>query len=189
LVLEVTADPKKKDDKKPKRMSVREPSAAISARSDSPQIGELLDTLRAKPAHMSEVIKEAATILLVQMCNFLQNFPCPAGIAVMSSMVQENDDVEEDDSVPLFYIYNDFALFSLVEIPLDDGSSMARVIMRDCTGKYAWDARINYDHLDNGIEPPCSLLRPALQPPDFPKLLSKYVACVWHVCCLVIVVD
>lgn len=167
---------KKKDaDKKPKRMSVREPSSAITARSESPQMVELLDSLRAKPAHASEVIKEAATILLVQLCNFLQNFPCPAGIAVMSSMVQENDDVEEEESMPLFYIYNDFALFSLVEVPLEDGDSMARVIMRDCTGKYAWDARINYDHLNNGIEPPCSLLRPALPPPEFPKLQSKYV--------------
>ena len=156
-----------------KRMSVRD--APLGGNDRPTNLSELLDNLRSRPCHGSEAVKEAANILLVQMTNFLQNFPCPAGIEILSSLVQENDDVEEDDSQPLFFIYNDFALFSLVEVPLEDGDSMARVIMRDATGKYAWDTRINYDHLNNGIEPPCSLLKPALAPSPFPSYDEKYV--------------
>eukprot|EP01094_Clydonella_sp_ATCC50884_P008894 TRINITY_DN1843_c1_g1_i2.p1 TRINITY_DN1843_c1_g1~~TRINITY_DN1843_c1_g1_i2.p1 ORF type:complete len:1500 (-),score=588.09 TRINITY_DN1843_c1_g1_i2:141-4463(-) len=168
LKLEPVSLAKIKEEKKMKRMSVRDPPTASNDRPTN--LNELLDNLRVRPLHNSDVVKEAANILLVQLCNFLQNFPCKSGIEILSSLVQENDDVEEDESVPLYYIYNDFALFSLVEIPLEDGDSMARVIMRDATGKYAWDARINYDHLNNGIEPPCSLLKPALPPPPFPEL-------------------
>jgi len=70
----------------------------------------------------------------------------------MSSQVAESDDILKEQK-PLFYIYNDFALFSLVEVPLPDGSHMARLILRDCTGKYAWDAKINYNNYSHEIPP------------------------------------
>ena len=127
------------------------------------QLSDLLDCLILKPVHGSMVIKEAAHILLVQLCNFLQNFPCAAGIEIMSSQVTEADDARKDQT-PLFYIYNNFALFSLVEVPLPDGTSMARIILRDCTGKYAWDSKINYNNYTHEIPPPYSLLSTPITP-------------------------
>ena len=115
-------------------------------------------------------MKEAAQILLIQMNNFLNNFPCREGIEVISSQISEvrgsavlrntiphfslvqTDDIDDTSPSPLYYIYNDFALLSLVEIPLPDGSGKhSRIILRDCTGKYAWDSRcaVNYDEADN----------------------------------------
>ena len=153
----------KKDKKKdPKRMSVRE--GGIS--SMGMPLNDLLEQLRKQPSHGSEAIKEAAQILLVQLCNFLQNFPYKEGIEIMSSQVSEDDDIEEHK--PLFFIYNDFALFSLVEVPMEDGSYLSRLILRDCTGKYAWDSRINYNNYTYTVAPPFSLLAkpiaPVLQP-------------------------
>jgi len=128
------------------------------------QLSELLETLTEKPTHGSNTIKEAAHILLIQLCNFLQNFPCKEGIEIMSSQVCETDDIFKDQK-PLFFIYNDFALFSLVEIPLPDGSHMCRLILRDCTGKYAWDSKINYNNYIHEIPPAYSLLSEPVIPP------------------------
>jgi hypothetical protein len=91
----------------------------MSVRDGIPGMGvplnDLLEQLRAKPSHGSEVIKEAAQILLVHLCNFLQNFPCKEGIEIMSSQITEEDDIETEPK-PLYFIYNDFALFSFVEV-------------------------------------------------------------------------
>ena len=138
--------------------------ASMAPSSIEGQLSELLDYLTEKPIHGSIVIKEAAHILLIQLCNFLQNFPCKEGIEIMSSKVSETDDIFKDQK-PLFYIYNDFALFSLVEVPLPDGNHLARLILRDCTGKYAWDSKINYNNYIHEIPPPYSLLNEPIIPP------------------------
>jgi len=159
------------DKKKIKRASVKEQPGSVES-----QLTDLLENLIQKPVHNSLVIKEAAHILLVQLCNFLQNFPCGEGIEIMSSQITESDDIFKDQ-IPLFYIYNDFALFSLVEVPQTDGSHMARIILRDCTGKYAWDARINYKNYIHEVPLPfCLLKKPILPPPEpDPVVVSQSV--------------
>jgi hypothetical protein len=125
---------------------------------------EAFDKLMTAPSHGSEVIKEAAGILLVQLCNFMQNFPCPEGIEIFSSHICEEDDITEQVCEPLFYIYNDFALFSLVEVPHGD-DRIARVVLRDSTGKYAWDSTISYINSDSDIPQTVNLLQqPILAP-------------------------
>lgn len=132
----------------------------------SSQVDSLIDSLRLKPTHGSELVKESAQILLIQLCNFLQNFPSKEGVEIISSHVTEEDDIFEN-ARPVFYIYNDFALFSLTEIPLDDNTFLARLILRDCTGKYAWDCKINYNNNTFSIPPPYSLLsKPIIPPPQ-----------------------
>lgn len=124
-----------------------------------------LEQLKLKPVHGSETIKEAAGILLVQLCNFLQNFPSPEGIEIISSQIGEDDDISVPQCEPLFYIYNDFALFSCIEVPKEN-ESVARIILRDSTGKYAWDSTINYNNFTNAIEPAVALLcEPIHRPP------------------------
>jgi hypothetical protein len=132
------------------------------------QFSELLEQLTQKPTHGSFMIKEAAHILLVQLCNFLQNFPSPEGIEVVASQISESDDVQIDPP-PFYYIYNDFALISLVEIPYPDGSHRARVIVRDCTGKYSWDCQINYNNYTHQIPKPLSLLCEPIIAPVTPE--------------------
>ena len=112
------------------------------------QLSDLLETLNEKPLHGSTIIKDAAHILLIQLLNFYQNFPCKEGIDILSSQVSELDDIFKDQ-IPLFYIYNDHSLFSFVEVAISDTETVARLILRDSTGKYAWDSRVNYkDPLD-----------------------------------------
>lgn len=136
---------------------------------------DLMDHLDQNPVHGSIVVKEAAKILLVQFCNFMQNFPCKEGIEILCSQVTEADDLEGSVSPPLFYIYNDFALFSLVEVPLEDGSHLARLILRDSTGRYAWDATINYNNYVHEAPPPFSLLcKPICSPMEpEPPIVSQ----------------
>ena len=117
--------------------TLRSPKASSSPNISDQQMSSLLNTLLASPLHGSEAIKEAAHILLIQLCNFLQTFPSSEGIHILSSEVDEGD----IESAPLFYIYNDFALFSLSELQnLPEGQTGARLMLRDCTGRYAWDS-------------------------------------------------
>jgi hypothetical protein len=47
---------------------------------------------------------------------------------------------------------------------MEDGSCLSRLILRDCTGKYAWDSRINYNNYTYSIAPPFLLLSKPITP-------------------------
>jgi len=64
----------------------------------------------------------------------------------------------------------------LVEIPQEDGTKVARIIMRDCTGKYAWDCRVSYNFPGVALEAPYSLFKPAIELPEQKNEIQKYVS-------------
>lgn len=47
----------------------------------------------------------------------------------------------------LFFIYNDISIISVAEVQGEDKQSITRCIIRDSTGKYAWDCSPSYDSL------------------------------------------
>jgi len=117
--------------------------------------------------HGSPLIHDAAEAALYKLVNHTGNFPPRSGIAVLTSQLSETDDLPtwtaaSDLSKQLFFLYNNSSLLSLVQLPpsspsfehhQEDGmqatgmaerSCVSRLILRDSTGKYAWDASPAY---------------------------------------------
>merc|ERR1719419_571333 len=112
------------------------------------------------------VVQLAARTILSHLVNHLHHFPQAIGAASLSSQVSEHDDVPtllgeeltmdtfQSPNIQLF-VLNNTTLLSLVEIPGMDpigaggsqfstASSQVRVILRDISGKFSWDASILY---------------------------------------------
>lgn len=151
--LEKDTKSKDKSKDKKKRMSVREPEK-IDKKEEEPEVARLT------PSHGSIIVAEAAEILWVHMLNFLQNFPCREGIDIHSSLVTEADDHLEQDPSTTFYVYNDSLIVSVLQVPHPSGGVAARIILRDQTGKYAWDSLLTYDNpKEKSIDQPLPLYR------------------------------
>mmetsp|Transcript_43818 Transcript_43818/g.61588 ORF Transcript_43818/g.61588 Transcript_43818/m.61588 type:complete len:1380 (+) Transcript_43818:2-4141(+) len=101
------------------------------------------------------LIRDTAENVIFHLLHFLHNFPGKEGIEVLSSMISHTDDLtEEQEAKVLHFIHNDSVVFSFVEVPRPDGEGhFARVIARDCIGKYCWDTNIDFDY-DNYDPPP-----------------------------------
>jgi hypothetical protein len=110
-------------------------------------------------SHGSAPIRDATEAALYKLVNHAGNFPPRSGIAVLTSQLSETDDVPPgavpDLAKHLFFLYNHSSLVSLVQLPPrtaphlyqggenggeDEKVKLARVMVRDATGKYAWDA-------------------------------------------------
>ncbi|XP_071963778.1 ral GTPase-activating protein subunit alpha-2-like [Antedon mediterranea] len=116
------------------------------------------------------VIRLAATTVMCHLVNHLNQFPLDGGSACLTASINEYDDIpdlELDEISPSmfqspnmqFFVYNESVLVSVVELPenyqydfldgdmtgdLTTRSTRARLIIRDCSGKYSWDAAILY---------------------------------------------
>eukprot|EP01100_Stratorugosa_tubuloviscum_P011908 TRINITY_DN542_c0_g1_i1.p1 TRINITY_DN542_c0_g1~~TRINITY_DN542_c0_g1_i1.p1 ORF type:complete len:1470 (+),score=659.45 TRINITY_DN542_c0_g1_i1:33-4442(+) len=160
-----TQSQKRGDDKKDRRKRVSVKPEKATGKEDDNSGGDLN---RYNPSHASSIVCEAAEIILMHFINFLQNFPCKEGIDIHSSLVLEQDDLLEQDVTTNFYIYNDSVIFSVVQVPHPSGGVSARLIVRDQTGKYAWDMQATYDNPNSkGPDPPVSLFRESNVPETY----------------------
>eukprot|EP01135_Chromosphaera_perkinsii_P003053 Nk52_evm35s233 gene=Nk52_evmTU35s233 len=111
----------------------------------------------------------AALTVLFTLINNFGNYPSFAGVCRLTSRVSEHEDITDfSDLIPAifnkeqvqFFVYNDYTLISMVEIPRRNGQgTQSRVILRDFTGKYAWDMDVLY-----GVEDkPMGQQQPGLQ--------------------------
>ncbi|XP_030854676.1 ral GTPase-activating protein subunit alpha-1 isoform X3 [Strongylocentrotus purpuratus] len=137
----------------------------------------------------SELTRLTARTVLTQLIDKLNHFPLGGGPACVTSLVNEVDDLpnfDTDDITPRlfeaenvqFFIYNDASLVSLTQIPpLDDGSesglsvatSDLRAVVRNVSGKFAWDGRIIYGPADCKAQPTRLVTRqkpPVAPPPE-----------------------
>jgi hypothetical protein len=104
----------------------------------------------------------AARSLLAHLLNNLLHFPAGADVANISSDVSECDDLPglEDMSVDIlqqpniqFFIRSDATLISFVELPEQNfGKKHVRLILRDVSGKFAWD--LSSMHLEQASTAP-----------------------------------
>ncbi|EFA77784.1 RapGAP/RanGAP domain-containing protein [Heterostelium album PN500] len=98
-------------------------------------------------------IRESAETLLSHCLNFVHNFPSKHGPEIITSMIDEYDDNPAglaDEEMPLFSVFNENALISVVEVPkpgAPDQGTVARLFIRDATGKYVWSIDHQYDPL------------------------------------------
>ncbi|KAJ4455434.1 putative Ral GTPase-activating protein subunit alpha-2 [Paratrimastix pyriformis] len=89
--------------------------------------------------HPAKGIQWAARQLQWHLLNHLNNFPLAEGPVVVGTELTEADDLGPL-SHALHLLYNDDCVLTVVERPASaNGSPVARVIVRDATGRYAWD--------------------------------------------------
>eukprot|EP01132_Coremiostelium_polycephalum_P006653 gene6653-8232_t len=128
--------------------------------------------------HKSTVIRDSCDMLLGHVLNFVHNFPSKEGAEIFTSMIDEDDDLDNDNNrhtnivdeangpisnsssssnpsstMPLFCVLNENALISVVEVPKPSGNgTYARLFIRDSTGKYVWNFDLDYN--ENRVPPP-----------------------------------
>ncbi|XP_056021439.1 ral GTPase-activating protein subunit alpha-1-like isoform X5 [Ostrea edulis] len=116
----------------------------------------------------SDSIQCAAKLLINHMVNHMCHFPMGSGASRLSSSIQEHHDMEELEVNDLkqeifyssniqFFVQNKRTLISFIELPamvdvpgggvtagLTTARTVCRVLLRDLTGKYAWESSMLY---------------------------------------------
>ncbi|XP_072030810.1 ral GTPase-activating protein subunit alpha-1-like [Amphiura filiformis] len=113
----------------------------------------------------SSIIRLAAKTVMCHLINHLNHFPLGGGPACVTSLVNEFDDQSSfdlDEMSPAvfessnmqFFIFNDNAIVSIVQIPSKPGDDLSgglttanshvRTVVRSISGKFAWDASLLY---------------------------------------------
>ncbi|XP_053317313.1 ral GTPase-activating protein subunit alpha-2 isoform X2 [Spea bombifrons] len=133
----------------------------------SSDLGNLLTVAEEKKRRNLELIPLTARMVMAQLINHLGHYPLSGGPAVLHSLINENqdnpyveaselsNDVFRSPNLQLF-VFNDSALISYLQIPAEstpgrDSSGVpgdVRIIVRDISGKYSWDAGIMYGPLE-----------------------------------------
>ncbi|RIB08070.1 hypothetical protein C2G38_2045480 [Gigaspora rosea] len=92
-------------------------------------------------------VKEVAEYVLLHLTHHLDNFAPLHGPAMMNSTLigplgNDTKDDEASDNYH-YFSFNDTTIITLIEIP-GDNSSVSRMIIRDFSGRYAWDSSLFY---------------------------------------------
>ena len=147
--------------------------AKLKSRSGSRELLEGVSLPLVQDEGPGGVVQLAARTIMSHLVNHLNHFPQAIGAASLSSQVSEHDDVptivSEDLSMDTFlqpniqlFVLNNTTLLSLVEVPgmteqistVESGFTTAatqvRVILRDISGKFSWDASILYSPQTTG---------------------------------------
>ncbi|CAG8520853.1 1490_t:CDS:10, partial [Gigaspora rosea] len=90
---------------------------------------------------------EVAEYVLLHLTHHLDNFAPLHGPAMMNSTLigplgNDTKDDEASDNYH-YFSFNDTTIITLIEIP-GDNSSVSRMIIRDFSGRYAWDSSLFY---------------------------------------------
>ncbi|KAI8367588.1 uncharacterized protein BYT42DRAFT_586812 [Radiomyces spectabilis] len=107
-------------------------------------------------------VKESAEAVLFHLLHHFNNFPSPYGPATLHSTIVgpglANDDKHDGEYEQYqYFALNDTTIVAFVELPASDTSGpQARMILRDLTGKYVWDAQLQ----PHGLHPENSPLSP-----------------------------
>eukprot|EP01116_Phalansterium_solitarium_P022559 TRINITY_DN7493_c0_g3_i1.p1 TRINITY_DN7493_c0_g3~~TRINITY_DN7493_c0_g3_i1.p1 ORF type:complete len:719 (-),score=309.68 TRINITY_DN7493_c0_g3_i1:189-2294(-) len=148
-----TPDAEKKSKKPSKAIAL--PVADASASSDVPDKKAL-------------TVKDAARFLLLHLLNFVHNYPALPGVEFSCSTVgelDEPDNEESEASVP-HYVFNREIVFSLVEVadprPSNLNGRMARIFLRDASGKYVWNCKL--EPTPAASEPETAAIVPLVDP-------------------------
>ena len=140
---------KKKDKKSKKDKS--EDKVVAQPRSESSKIS--------LGQQISMPIRDAAHFTLSTILNHLGNFPTPSGASVISTLASEEEILGEiiaNDSNTTesnakeymrYYITDDRLIICVIDRPYNINGPCTCIIVRDSTGKYAWDASLTWTPL------------------------------------------
>lgn len=84
------------------------------------------------------------------MLNHVGNFPPTKDISAQSSatIIEESEQLDElppeSSKYTRFFMFDDMFIFSIIEQPDEKGGPGATILVRDMTGKFAWDSRLLY---------------------------------------------
>ncbi|XP_061897833.1 ral GTPase-activating protein subunit alpha-2 isoform X7 [Entelurus aequoreus] len=132
------------------------------SRPTTTDFGSLLTVAEEKRRRSMELIPLTARMVMTHLVNHLGHHPLSGGPALLHSLVSENHDNPYVESSELssevfkspnlqLFVFNDTTLVSYLQIPAESPSaghptphlsSQVRVIVRDISGKYAWDGSI-----------------------------------------------
>eukprot|EP01100_Stratorugosa_tubuloviscum_P015429 TRINITY_DN8902_c0_g1_i1.p1 TRINITY_DN8902_c0_g1~~TRINITY_DN8902_c0_g1_i1.p1 ORF type:complete len:1255 (+),score=606.97 TRINITY_DN8902_c0_g1_i1:98-3862(+) len=111
-----------------------------------------------KDIKQSQKIKDVADHVLMNLMNMLGNYPMPNGPSRASTLVTEEDmliDVvskagEEAGTIQdikqfiRYYSIDNSIILTIIERAYEEGGPNITIIIRDKTGKYAWDTKASY---------------------------------------------
>ncbi|XP_036912913.1 ral GTPase-activating protein subunit alpha-2 isoform X4 [Sturnira hondurensis] len=138
----------------------------------SAEMGNLFTVEEERKRRSLELIPLTAKMVMAHLVNHLGHFPLHGGPAVLHSLVSENHDntpVEASElSSEVFrspnlqlFVLNDSTLISYLQTPTGGLAGISpvgtlsdvRVIVRDISGKYCWDGKVLYGHLEGCLTP------------------------------------
>ncbi|CAI2173211.1 18255_t:CDS:10, partial [Funneliformis geosporum] len=92
-------------------------------------------------------VKEVAECILLHLTHHFNNFAPLYGPAMINSTLSGplGTDNKDDDCAEhyQYFSFSDRTIITIIEIP-DNDSSISRFIIRDITGRYAWDTKLFY---------------------------------------------
>jgi len=149
-VVHIPTSSKKKDKKKKNEEKVAPPPKNESKNQPEPSV----------------LIQEAAHSTLMTILNHLGNFPTLSGATVISSLAIEEDILQEiiDGSggtitkeqtkeFVRYFITDDRLIICAIDRPYHVDGPRTCIIVRDKTGRYAWDTNLTYSSVSNEREP------------------------------------
>jgi hypothetical protein len=95
-----------------------------------------------------EEARSAANYLLNHLFNFVGNYPPTNNVSTQTSaLIYENQIIFDDEEVQAseyakFFVFDDKYIFTLIEQPDEKNGPGCTLIVRDITGKFAWDASV-----------------------------------------------
>nr|XP_045011328.1 ral GTPase-activating protein subunit alpha-1 isoform X6 [Jaculus jaculus] len=146
--------------------SLKEPEPLHSP--DSERSSKLQPVTEVKTQMQQGLISIAARTVITHLVNHLGHYPMSGGPAMLTSQVCENHDNHYSESTELspelfespniqFFVLNNSTLVSCIQIRSEESmpggglsaglasaNSNVRIIVRDLSGKYAWDSAILY---------------------------------------------
>ncbi|KAG0169558.1 Ral GTPase-activating protein subunit alpha-2 [Apophysomyces sp. BC1015] len=104
-------------------------------------------------------VKESAEAVLFHLLHHFNNFPPPYGPATIQSTIvgpgvaaEEKTDTEYNQYQ--YFSFNDTTIIAFIELPpIDTKGAQSRIIIRDLTGRYAWDAQLAHRYLPTSPDP------------------------------------
>jgi len=127
----------------------------------------------------SELIRESAEFVLLNLMNMLGNFPPASGPSRVSTLVSEEDvlvdiltkggteelppSLVESKQYIRYFVMDNSMILTVIDRPYEEGGPGVSFIVRDKTGKYAWDTKLSYLPLSE---------QAAFAPPPMPPRLE-----------------
>ncbi|CAO3694673.1 unnamed protein product [Rhizopus microsporus] len=99
------------------------------------------DTL---PENDQDYVKESAEAVLLHLLHHFNNFASPYGPATLYSTIAGPGVAQDDGDYQQYqyFSFNDTTIIAFVELPEAKEKRQSRMIIRDLTGRYVWDAQL-----------------------------------------------
>eukprot|EP00026_Physarum_polycephalum_P004056 Phypoly_transcript_04073.p1 GENE.Phypoly_transcript_04073~~Phypoly_transcript_04073.p1 ORF type:complete len:401 (+),score=81.70 Phypoly_transcript_04073:88-1290(+) len=107
------------------------------------------DKAASPPQPPANAIKDAAQTLLAHLLKFVHDFPSTLGPEVVSSQMDETDDHDPSvNGTAVFTTFGENMLITFMEVSNPDKSkpNLARILVRDPMGRFAWNLDIVYNN-------------------------------------------